>query len=124
MGAVGRAQRGAAAAVSGCRRCSPGPGWGSRRVCEDLIAAGRVTVNGEVAVLGRRVDVEHDVVEVDGVPIGVRPGLVHYLLNKPRGVVTTMADTARPPDGRRRWCRPSHACSPSVASTRTPRACC
>ena len=35
-------------------------GWGSRRVCEDLIAAGRVTVNGEVAVLGRRVDTEHD----------------------------------------------------------------
>ena len=33
-------------------------GWGSRRVCEDLIAAGRVTVNGEVAVLGRRVDAD------------------------------------------------------------------
>jgi len=68
-------------------------GWGSRRVCEDMIAAGRVTVNGAVAGLGRRVEVEHDTVEVDGVPIGVRPGLVHYLLNKPRGVVTTMADT-------------------------------
>lgn len=68
-------------------------GWGSRRVCENLIAERRVTVNGEVADLGRRVDVEHDVVAVDGVPIGVRPGLVHYLLNKPRGVVTTMADT-------------------------------
>ena len=68
-------------------------GWGSRRVCEDLIAAGRVTVNGEVAVLGRRVDPEHDRVEVDGVPIGTRPGLVYYLLNKPTGVVTTAADT-------------------------------
>jgi 23S rRNA pseudouridine2605 synthase len=68
-------------------------GWGSRRVCEELIAARRVTVNGEVADLGRRVDVEHDRVEVDGVPIGVQPGLVHYLLNKPRGVLTTMADT-------------------------------
>ena len=43
-------------------------GWGSRRVCEDLIAAGRVTVNGEVAVLGRRVEPDHDRVEVDGVP--------------------------------------------------------
>jgi 23S rRNA pseudouridine2605 synthase len=71
-------------------------GIGSRRVGEDLIAAGRVTVNGEVAVLGRRVDPEVDRVEVDGVPVGVRPGLVHYLLNKPRGVVTTASD----PEGR------------------------
>ncbi len=68
-------------------------GWGSRRVCEELIAAGRVTVNGDVAVLGRRVDAERDRVEVDGAPIGVRPGLVYYLLNKPSGVVTTSKDT-------------------------------
>ena len=68
-------------------------GWGSRRVCEELIASGRVTVNGEVAVLGRRVDTDHDHVEVDGVPIGVKPGLVYYLLNKPPGVVTTSIDT-------------------------------
>jgi 23S rRNA pseudouridine2605 synthase len=72
-------------------------GWGSRRVCEDLIAAGRVTVNGEVAILGRRVDAEHDLIEVDGAPIGVRPGLVYYLLNKPRGVVTTSKDTHHRP---------------------------
>lgn len=71
-------------------------GWGSRRVCEDLIAAGRVTVNGEVAVLGRRVDTETDTVAVDGVPIGVRPDVVYYLLNKPVGVVTTASD----PQGR------------------------
>ena len=71
-------------------------GWGSRRVCEDMISAGRVTVNGEVAVLGRRVDADHDTVEVDGVPIGVKPGLVYYLLNKPEGVVTTAHD----PQGR------------------------
>lgn len=68
-------------------------GWGSRRVCEDLIAEQRVTVNGEVAILGRRVDPETDLVEVDGAPIGVRPGLVYYLLNKPSGVVTTSKDT-------------------------------
>ncbi len=68
-------------------------GWGSRRVCEDLISEGRVTVNGEVAVLGRRVDTDHDHVDVDGVPIGLRPGLVYYLLNKPSGVVTTSHDT-------------------------------
>jgi 23S rRNA pseudouridine2605 synthase len=68
-------------------------GYGSRRVCEELIASGRVTVNGEVAVLGRRVEVDRDRVEVDGAPIGVRPGLVYYLLNKPVGVVTTARDT-------------------------------
>lgn len=67
-------------------------GIGSRRVCEELIAEGRVAVNGEVARLGRRVDLEHDRVEVDGVPVGVRPDLVYYLLNKPAGVVTTAAD--------------------------------
>ncbi|NMD25122.1 MAG: rRNA pseudouridine synthase [Actinobacteria bacterium] len=72
-------------------------GWGSRRVCEDMISDGRVTVNGATAVLGRRVDTDHDLVEVDGVPIGVRPGLVYYLLNKPEGVVTTAHD----PQGRR-----------------------
>lgn len=68
-------------------------GWGSRRVCENLIAAGRVTVNGEVAVLGRRVDPAVDLVEVDGAPVGTKANLVHYLLNKPTGVVTTARDT-------------------------------
>jgi 23S rRNA pseudouridine2605 synthase len=71
-------------------------GIGSRRACEALIAAGRVTVNGIVAGLGQRVDATEDRVAVDGVPVSVRPGLVHYLLNKPAGVVTTSAD----PQGR------------------------
>ena len=70
-------------------------GLGSRRHCEELIADGRVTVNGEVATLGRRVDVLVDLVEVDGTPLAVRPGLVYYLFNKPRGVVTTLADPQR-----------------------------
>jgi 23S rRNA pseudouridine2605 synthase len=68
-------------------------GYGSRRACEILIDAGRVRVNGEVAVLGRRIDPEHDLVEVDGRPAPVRPGLVYYLLNKPTGVITTSRDT-------------------------------
>ncbi len=68
-------------------------GLGSRRACEELIERRRVRVNGEVAVLGRRVDPESDVVELDGAQIGVRAGLVHYLLNKPAGVITTAADT-------------------------------
>jgi len=68
-------------------------GLGSRRACEELIAEGRVTVNGEVADLGRRVDPERDHVAVDGAVVPTRPGLVHYVLNKPAGVVTTAADT-------------------------------
>ena len=68
-------------------------GWGSRRVCEELIRDGRVTVNGEVAVLGRRVDVARDDVEVDGAPVGIRPDTVYYLLNKPLDVVSTAKDT-------------------------------
>jgi 23S rRNA pseudouridine2605 synthase len=72
-------------------------GLGSRRACEELIADGRVTVNGEVAVLGRRVEPEADTVALDGVPVGTRAGLVYYLLNKPARVVTTADD----PEGRR-----------------------
>ena len=71
-------------------------GIGSRRACEELIAAGRVRVNGEVARLGQRVNAERDRVELDGSPVGVRAGLVYYLLNKPAGVVSTSHD----PEGR------------------------
>jgi 23S rRNA pseudouridine2605 synthase len=71
-------------------------GFGSRRACEELIAAGRVTVDGVVAVLGDRVDPLVGALAVDGVPVPTRPGLVHYLLNKPAGVVTTASD----PQGR------------------------
>ena len=71
-------------------------GLGSRRACEVLIADGRVRVNGRVATLGDRADPEVDEIEVDGAVVGVRPGLVHYLLNKPAGVVTTASD----PQGR------------------------
>jgi 23S rRNA pseudouridine2605 synthase len=67
-------------------------GVASRRAVEELIAAGRVVVNGEVARLGQRVDAEHDRIEIDGALVGVRHGLVHYLVNKPAGVVTTAAD--------------------------------
>lgn len=67
-------------------------GYGSRRICEGLIAEGRVQVNGVVAILGCRVDPDVAKVEVDGVAVGVRPDLVHYLLHKPRGVVTTASD--------------------------------
>jgi 23S rRNA pseudouridine2605 synthase len=72
-------------------------GIGSRRHCEELIEDGVVRVNGRVATLGDKVDPAVDRVEVDGVAIGTRPGLVYFLLNKPHGVVTSAGD----PYGRR-----------------------
>ena len=53
MGAAGRASGG-----ERLQKVLAATGWGSRRVREGLIAAGRVRVNGEVAVLGRRVDLD------------------------------------------------------------------
>lgn len=67
-------------------------GIGSRRACEQLIADGRVSVDGAIARLGQRVDPDTAHVEVDGRPVGVRPDLVYYLLNKPTGVVSTADD--------------------------------
>ena len=71
-------------------------GFGSRRVCEELIAEGRVTVNGDRAILGRRINIDADSVQVDGADIPLLPDLTYYLLNKPAGVVTTADD----PQGR------------------------
>jgi 23S rRNA pseudouridine2605 synthase len=71
-------------------------GVASRRAVEILIMEGRVTVNGEVADVGRRVDPVVDVLEVDGALVATNPDLVHYLLHKPAGVVTTASD----PQGR------------------------
>jgi 23S rRNA pseudouridine2605 synthase len=67
-------------------------GLASRRVSEELIAEGRVTVDGEVARLGARADPEHQRIEVDGVPVVVRTDLVYYLLNKPTGYVSSTSD--------------------------------
>jgi 23S rRNA pseudouridine2605 synthase len=69
-------------------------GLGSRRAVEDVIRAGRVTVNGEVAGLATVV-AEGDDVRVDGAPVTPEVS-VTVLLNKPRGVVTTASD----PQGR------------------------
>ena len=71
-------------------------GVGSRRAGEELIAAGRVTVNGEVAILGRRVHADVDIINIDGMRVPTKSGLVYYLLNKPVRVVSTAHD----PQGR------------------------
>jgi 23S rRNA pseudouridine2605 synthase len=67
-------------------------GVGSRRACEELIASGRVSVDGRVAALGDKVDPERAVIAVDGERVTTNPKLVYLAMNKPRGVVSTMAD--------------------------------
>jgi 23S rRNA pseudouridine2605 synthase len=67
-------------------------GIGSRRACEELIAAGRVTVDGRRATLGDRADPRRSVIHVDGERIVTDTRLVYLALNKPRGIVSTMAD--------------------------------
>lgn len=74
-------------------------GVASRRVSEDLIVAGRVTVNGEVVTeLGRRVDPEHDRVAVDGTAVQLDTSRRYVMLNKPVGVVSSMRDEQGRPD--------------------------
>jgi 23S rRNA pseudouridine2605 synthase len=67
-------------------------GIGSRRACEELIAAGRVTVDGKRATLGDKVDAETAEIHVDGERVITNTKLVYIAMNKPRGVVSTMAD--------------------------------
>ena len=66
----------------------------SRRRAEELIAAGRVRVNGNTAQLGEQADAEEDVIELDGTRVKTRqePQPVYLMLCKPRGFVTTMHD--------------------------------
>ncbi|MGW4805792.1 pseudouridine synthase [Kitasatospora sp. NPDC004272] len=71
-------------------------GMGSRRACEELIAQGRVDVNGETVLeQGRRVDPVNDEIKVDGLTVATQSYLF-FALNKPAGVVSTMED----PEGR------------------------
>jgi 23S rRNA pseudouridine2605 synthase len=68
-------------------------GVGSRRVCEIMIAQGRVAVDGEtVRVQGMRVDPQTAVIHVDGLRIVLDENLVYLALNKPRGVLSAMSD--------------------------------
>lgn len=67
-------------------------GIGSRRAMEEWITAGRVTVNGQVAHLGDKADLDRDRVEVDGVPVRPEGDRTYLMLHKPRGYVTTLSD--------------------------------
>jgi 23S rRNA pseudouridine2605 synthase len=72
--------------------------WGvaSRRRAEELIRAGRVTVNDQIATLGDSADPNLDCIAVDGETLPARPQRHYFLLNKPAGVVSTCDD----PQGR------------------------
>lgn len=71
-------------------------GVASRRHAEELIAAGRVQVNGQVARVGQAVDPERDEITVDGRKLGAPAASTWMVLNKPAGVMTTRSD----PEGR------------------------
>lgn len=72
-------------------------GLGSRRACEQLIEQGRVEVDGKkVREQGMRVDSDSAVIKVDGLRIASASDHVYLVLNKPKGVVSTMSD----PEGR------------------------
>ena len=67
-------------------------GIGSRRAMEEWITAGRITVNGQIAHLGDKADLDRDRVEVDGVPVRPEGDRTYLMLHKPRGYVTTLSD--------------------------------
>jgi 23S rRNA pseudouridine2605 synthase len=67
-------------------------GIGSRRACEELIAAGRVKVGTRVATLGDKVDPDDAEIYIDGERVVTDARLVYLAMNKPRGVVSTMED--------------------------------
>jgi 23S rRNA pseudouridine2605 synthase len=64
-------------------------GVASRRRADELVAAGRVRVNGQIAQIGQSVDPLHDAITVDGSAVGAPPATVWFVLNKPAGVLTT-----------------------------------
>ncbi len=72
-------------------------GYGSRRSCEDLLREGRVTVGGRIAQLGDSADPEAQRIAVDNETIRLPENYTYIMLNKPRGVVSTLHD----PEGRK-----------------------
>lgn len=88
-------------------------GVASRRAAEELVAKGRVRVDGRVATIGQKVDPSLAAIEVDGLPVGIGAARAYVALHKPAGVTSTTHDrhaemtvldlipTALVPDGTR-----------------------
>jgi len=72
-------------------------GFGSRRACEELIAKGRVNVNGQLAILGMKADPQTDKITVNEKPIELGEELIYIAVNKPRNVISA----ASPQDNRK-----------------------
>lgn len=73
-------------------------GVASRRASEELIKAGRISVNGHIAALGDSADPDQDEILLDGKPLPIRQANVYIMLHKPRGYVTTLSDEKGRPD--------------------------
>lgn len=67
-------------------------GVASRRAAEEMIRAGKVTVNGRVAQLGESADPDADEILLEGRPLPSIQSNVYIMLHKPRGYVTTLSD--------------------------------
>jgi len=72
-------------------------GYGSRRKCEILISEGRIIINGQIARLGTKADPEQDEIFVDGNLIRRPEKKIYIIINKPRGILSTL----KSPDGRK-----------------------
>ena len=70
-------------------------GYGSRRACEEIIRRGRVTVDGEVAELGLRIDPATAILHVDGLRVQLDDSKITLAVNKPRGMLSAMSDERR-----------------------------
>ena len=70
----------------------------SRRKAEEMILSGRVSVNGQTALLGQTADPETDIILLDGHPVPSGDDHVYIMLHKPRGYVTTLSDEKGRPD--------------------------
>ncbi len=83
---------GAAPAPVRLQKVLAAAGLGSRRACEELIADGRVTVDGQVASLGVKVDPRTASIHVDGTRVVTDDRQVYLVVNKPPGVLSAMSD--------------------------------
>ena len=67
-------------------------GVASRRKCDEIIAEGRVTLNGKAVKAGDEVNEDKDTVCLDGKQISLKREYAYYLMNKPKGYVCTVSD--------------------------------